>query len=82
MACEWGHLAVAEIIIEKSLELKIDLNARHKRGKTAFPMACKRGWTNIANMLMYGNFRGLDKIAICNDSLGKNGTYKELLCKN
>ena len=52
MACEWGHLAVAEIIMMKSLELKIDLNARHKRGKTAFPMACKRGWTNIVNMLI------------------------------
>ena len=46
-----GHLKIAEMLIEKSAELNIDLNAKGSGGRTAFHWTCW-GHTNLAEMFM------------------------------
>ena len=44
MACENGHSKIAEMLIQKSAELNIDLNAKHRLfGRTAFHLAYENG---------------------------------------
>ena len=45
MACEIGHSKIAEMLIQKSAELNIDLNAKHRLfDRTAFHLACENGY--------------------------------------
>ena len=44
MACENGHSKIAEMLIQKSAELNIDLNAKHRLfDRTAFHLAYENG---------------------------------------
>ena len=52
-ACINGHKKMAEMLIEKSYEFGIDLNAKTKAyGTTAFHLACKFGHMDTAKILM------------------------------
>ena len=52
-ACSNGDLYFAEILIQKSRKLNIDLNAKDKCfGRTAFHLACGSNYPDIAKMLM------------------------------
>ena len=55
LACKKGHSKVAKVLIQKSAEFKIDLNAKNQlfsAGRTAFHFACMGGHSDIAEMLM------------------------------
>ena len=52
LACLNGHLNVAEIIMQKSAELNIDLNMKDYRGLTAFHLACKDEKLNVVDFLV------------------------------
>ena len=53
LACENGHSKTVEIFMQKSTELKIDLNAKESvDGKTAFQLACEDGHTNVVKMII------------------------------
>ena len=53
VACENGHSKIAEMLIQKSGELDIDLNTKHRLfGRTAFHLACENGHSKIAEMLV------------------------------
>ena len=44
LACENGHSKIAEMLIQKSAELNIDLNAKYRLfDRTAFHLACQNG---------------------------------------
>ena len=44
MACENGHSKIAEMLIQKSAELNIDLNAKHRLfDRTSFQLAYENG---------------------------------------
>ena len=58
-------LQVAEILIQKSGEFNIKLNAEDKNGQTAFHMACDRGKTSIVEMMIAnGKSFNLDLLGI------------------
>ena len=45
MACENGHSKIAEMLVKKSAELNINLNAKHRLfGIPAFHLACENGY--------------------------------------
>ena len=50
-ACKTGHLKMAKVLVQKSAELNINLNAKNHLGKAAFYHACYYGHLNIAEML-------------------------------
>ena len=54
LACEYGHVKIAEMLMKNSTELNIDLNAKTKlqNGKTAFQLACEKGQSETTKMLM------------------------------
>ena len=52
MACENGCLEIAELLMQKSAKLKIELNAKDFDGHTAFHLACKNGHSKIEVLLM------------------------------
>ena len=52
LTCQNGHLELAEMLIQKSVEFKIDLNAKDFGGFTAFENACLSGHTKIVEMLL------------------------------
>ena len=51
IACNSGHASIAHVLIEKSAELKIDLNGQIFR-RTVFHFACEKGNFNIAELLV------------------------------
>ena len=51
-ACMNGQLETAEIFMQKSVELGIDLNAKNAYGLTAFHIACTHGHIKIVEILM------------------------------
>ena len=52
LACYFGLSKIANILITKSANLKIDLNARNRYGQTAFHYACHRGRRDIVAMMI------------------------------
>ena len=52
LACKKGHSKVAKVLIQKSAELNIDLNAKDQYGMTAFHYACMGGHSDIAEYLI------------------------------
>ena len=52
MACEKGHLNVVEILMNKSQELGMDLNAQDDYGRTAFHLACLNDHLDVAQFLI------------------------------
>ena len=55
MACENGHSKIAEMLIQKSAELNIDLNAKDRMfDRTAFHLACENGHSKLSDgFLLY-----------------------------
>ena len=51
MACQYGHSNIVEILINKSIDFDIDLNAENAEGWTAFYLACQNDHPKIAEML-------------------------------
>ena len=47
------------MLIQKSVELKIDLNSTTITGKTAFHLACQYGQLKIVKMLMFNSAKHL-----------------------
>ena len=47
LACMKNYTGIAELLIEKSNELNIDLNAKNKEGQTALHVAFKYGRLKI-----------------------------------
>ena len=52
MACKNGHLMIIEMLIQKTVEFSIDLNAEDNDGYTAFHNACKNGHFEVVEILM------------------------------
>ena len=52
LACQEGHLQIAHIMVQKSFEFNIDLNAKEEDGWIAFHAACGNGNLTIVNMLV------------------------------
>ena len=52
LACQFGYLDIAELLVKKSKELKINLNVKEDLvGWTPFHMACAYGQQNIVSMM-------------------------------
>ena len=51
-SCKNGHTKIAKFLMKKSIEFKIDLNARDNFGNTAFHKACKNDHSKIAEMFI------------------------------
>ena len=52
IACRFGLFKISKLIIEKSSELNIDLNAKGTYGKTPFHLACEYGHLSVADLIM------------------------------
>ena len=52
MACKHGQLNIAKILVEKSTELNIDLNAKDRLGCTAFHIACMQNQFKIVELFI------------------------------
>ena len=52
IACEKGHVSIAESIIKSSIENNINLNAKDSYGKTGYHHACSRGQVKIVELLI------------------------------
>lgn len=74
-ACENGRLLIARKIIEKSAELKIDLNARDDDlSETAFHRACYHGKSDMIEMIIENaESYGIDLTA--QNMYGRNGFH-------
>ena len=60
------------MLIQKSTEFNIDLNARDEDGKTAFHFACRYGRKDVVEMMVYNtDFFKIDLKA--KDKHGKTG---------
>ena len=51
-ACYHGYLQVAKLLIQKSAQFNIELNARDNEGFTAFHLACMEGRTSTVEIMM------------------------------
>ena len=51
-ACKNGHFEVAEIVLQKSIQLNIELNAKDVTGRTPLHWACVNGRLKIAEMIL------------------------------
>ena len=67
LVCKHGHLKIANMLISKSAELKIDLNAKGKLGMTAFNYACQEGQLKIVEMLVQKSADYLIEIDVKNN---------------
>ena len=56
IACLYGQIRIAEVLMSKSVELKIDLCRKSKWGITAFHLACISGNSELAEMIMNNSF--------------------------
>ena len=56
IACLYGQIRIAEVLMKKSVELKIDLCKKSKWGITAFHLACISGNSELAEMIMNNSF--------------------------
>ena len=56
IACLYGQIRMAEVLMKKSVELKIDLCRKSKWGITAFHLACISGNSELAEMIMNNSF--------------------------
>lgn len=56
IACLYGQIRIAEVLMTKSVELKIDLCRKSKWGITAFHLACISGNSELAEMIMNNSF--------------------------
>ena len=51
-ACKSGHDELVELMIRKSVELNIDLNAKDRHGKNGYHYACESGHVKIVELLI------------------------------
>jgi len=52
LACEYGRTEIAQLILQYSKDLGIDLNAKNCIGRTAWHLACLRGKIEIAQLIL------------------------------
>ena len=52
LACHYGNAKIASMILEKSEDMNIQLNAKGVNDWTAFHLACRNGQTKIVEMLL------------------------------
>lgn len=52
LSCQNGLKNIAVILVKKSLNLKVNLNAKDKNGKTGLHLACINGHSKIIEMLI------------------------------
>ena len=60
IACWSGRVNIAEMLIHKSDELKIDLRRKNSNGNTALHLACIKGKSELAELIM----KNSDKLTI------------------
>ena len=53
MACEHGQANLAKMLVQKSAEFNIDLNAKDVEGSTAFHSACLMEEKKIVKMMVH-----------------------------
>ena len=89
LACSKGHLKIAEMIINKSADLKINLNTKGQDGHSTFQLACMGGdseiersnCTKIVEMLIdQSEYHKIDVTTKTNR--GHNGYQIAQRCKN
>ena len=51
-ACKNGHFQIAELILQKSIQLNIELDAKDVNSRTPLHLACIKGHLNIAEMIL------------------------------
>ena len=51
-ACKKGHIKMAKVLVQKSVDFKIDLNVDDEYGKTPFHYICELGHINIAEIFV------------------------------
>ena len=56
IACLYGQIRIAEVLMKKSVELKIDLCRKSKWGITAFHLACISSNSELVEMIMNNSF--------------------------
>ena len=77
LACERGQFQITEMLLKKSAECNIDLNAKDNHGLTSFIWACKNGHLKIAEMLVKKSTEyNIDVNA--KDGYGKTGFHNAL----
>ena len=52
IACQYGNVNVAELIIEKSFEFKMDLDSKDGLCWTAFLLACVKNQLNVVELIV------------------------------
>ena len=58
LSCQNGLSKIVEFLMKKSIEFKIDLNAKGKHDKTVFHWACKYGHFKVAEMCVQKSLSG------------------------
>ena len=71
-SCSSGKLKIAKMLMQKSVELNINLKVKDYSGMTAFHCACGKGYTDIIEM-MIENSKLFDFGVFDKDSKGRTG---------
>ena len=72
LACQSGYAKIAEMIMKKSVEFNIDLNAKNYDGDTTFHFACLWGETSIVDM-MINNSESVNLDLTARNNYGQTG---------
>ena len=79
LACEFGHLQIAEILMGKADAHDIESDAKDDERQTAFHLACKNGHSKLTKMLIEKSKQFHINL---NDKNERNETAFHLACKN
>ena len=74
-ACMHGHVKIFELLIKKSVECNIDLNAKDSAGRTGFHHACICGHVKIVDLVIKKSVECDINLNVKEDVGGKTG-YK------
>ena len=56
MACQYGHVDVAQVIINNSTQINIDFNDKNIEGQTAFHLVCRAGNSRVVESLLMSSY--------------------------